>query len=223
MLNKEVLDVPRTGRRPGPTDTRAQILSAAAARFSASGYEPTTVRGVAADAGVDPALIRRFYGSKEQLFTEIAASVIRPEDIATLLGGPGADLGERLARYFLGLLGDIKQPGPLLALVRSAVTNEHAAALMRQFLAREVLGRIAVVLGVDHADLRAALAASQLVGLAVARYAVGLEALVATDSNDLVGWVAPVLQRYFTGPAPKRRPATSDTTHQEKSHDPVHP
>jgi AcrR family transcriptional regulator len=197
--------MPRTGRRRGMPDTRGQILQAAAAQFGASGYEATTVRKVAADAGVDPALIRRFFGNKEGLFTQVAASVLRPDEaIAALLQGPRRRLGERLARYFLGLLGDVHRPGPALSLIRPAVTSEHAAALMRRFLATEVLARIAAALGADHAELRAALAASQVVGLAVARAAVGLEPLVAAPEEELVAWVAPTLQRYFTGKAPTK-------------------
>jgi hypothetical protein len=111
-----------------------------------------------------------------------------------------------LARYFLGLLGDVDQPGPILGLIRSAVTSEHAAALMREFLAEEVLGRIAATLRSEDPDLRASLAASQLVGLAVARHAVGLRALTHADTEELVDWVAPTLQRYLTGRArPARR------------------
>jgi AcrR family transcriptional regulator len=197
--------MPRTGRRRGLPDTRGQILQAAAAHFGASGYEATTVRKVAADAGVDPALIRRFFVNKEGLFTQVAASVFRPDEaIAALLRGPRGRLGARLARYFLGLLGDVHRPGPALALIRPAVTSEHAATLMRRFLATEVLARIAAALGADHAELRAALAASQVVGLAVARSAVGLEPLVAAPAEELVAWVAPTLQRYFTGKAPIR-------------------
>jgi AcrR family transcriptional regulator len=193
----------RTGRRPGPSETRGLILRAAAAGFNARGYDATTLRGVAADAGVDPALVRRFFGSKERLFTEVAASVVRPDQsLQAVLQGPRGRLGERLARYFVGMLGDVERPGPLLGLIRAAVTNEHAATLMRRFVGGEILGRIAVELDLDQADLRAALAASQLVGLAVARYAVGLDALVAAETDALVAWVAPSLQRYLTGAPP---------------------
>lgn len=193
----------KPGRRPGPTATRDRILAAAATRFTASGYEGTSVRQVAADAEVDPALIRHFFGSKERLFTEVVASVVRPaEAITGALAGPRSGLGERLVRFFLGLLGDVRRPGPLLGLIRSAVTSEPAAGLMREFLADEVLGRIAATVRPDAADFRAALAASQLVGLAIARHAVGLKPLRTADIDELVAWVAPTLQRYLTGPAP---------------------
>jgi AcrR family transcriptional regulator len=194
----------KMGRRPGPSDTRGEILRAAAAAFTDYGYEATTLRGVAADAGVDPALIRRFFRDKERLFTEVVASVVRPDQaLEAALQGPRGRLGERLARYFLGQLGDVRQPGLLLGLIRSAVTSEHAATLMRRFVGREILGRIATELDLQQADLRAALVGSQLVGLAVTRYAVQLDALVATDADDLVAWVAPTLQRYLTGAGPR--------------------
>lgn len=193
----------RAGRRRGQSETRELILSAATARFTRSGYDATSVRRIAADADVDPALVRYFFGSKENLFIEVVAAVIHPEEaIAVLADGPVSRLGERIVRYFLGLLGDVHEPGPLLGLIRSAVTVERAAALLREFLAEKMLGPIATLTGSDEAELRAALAASQLVGLAVARHAVGLKALTTAETEHLVAWVAPTLQRYYTGDAP---------------------
>lgn len=177
------------------------------------------MRQVAVDAQVDPALVRHFFGGKEQLFAEVAASVIRPQEaVATLAAGPRDRLGERLSRYFLGLLGDLDRPGPLLGLIRSAVTSAHAATVMREFLARELLAPVAEQVRVDAPQLRTALAASQLVGLAVARYAVGLPALTRTDTEDLVGWVAPTLQRYLTG-----SPSSAGTPHASASAGPPAP
>lgn len=192
--------MPRTGRRPGPSSTREEITAAAAARFAAAGYDATSLRQVAADAGVDPALVRRFFGDKEGLFTAVASELIDPEAaVATVADGPPEQAGERLLRYFLGLLGDVDQPGALLGLIRSAVTSEHAATVMRRFLAGRVLGQITAGLHADHPEVRGALAASQLVGLAVTRYAVRLPPLTAAGAGDLAGWVAPVLQHYLTG------------------------
>ncbi len=190
----------RTGRRPGPTSTRASILAAAAGCFAAGGYDATSMRHVAATAGVDPALVRRCFGSKDQLFTEVAAALIVPgRALAAVADGAPEAAGERLVRYFLSLLGDVSQPGPLLGLIRSAVTSEHAAGLLRSLLAEQVLGELAASLGPGTTDMGAALAASQLVGLAVARYAVRLDALAAADTDDLVRWVGPVIQSYLTG------------------------
>ncbi len=190
----------RTGRRPGPSSTRGQILAAAARCFAEDGYDAASVRHVAAEAGVDPALVRRFFGGKQQLFTEVASALIDPaQALAAVTGGPADAAGERLLRYFLTLLGDVQQPGPYLGLIRSAVTSEHAADLLRGFLAERVLGEIAATLQAGRPDLRAALVASQLVGLAVARYAIRLDPLTAADTGELVRWVAPVLQYYLTG------------------------
>jgi AcrR family transcriptional regulator len=198
--------VVRTGRRPGPSSTRGQIVAAAASCFATAGYDATSVRRVAADAGVDPALVRRFFGGKEQLFTEVASALIDPaRAVAAVASGPAEAAGARLLRYFLALLGDVDAPGPFLGLIRCAVTSEHAAGLLRQFLAERVLGEIAAGLDADRPELRAALVASQLVGLAVARYAVRLAPLTAAGADELVRWAGPVLQYYLTGtePAPK--------------------
>ena len=192
--------MPRTGRRPGPSSTRAEITAAAARRFAAAGYDATSLRQVAADAGVDPALVRRFFGDKEQLFTAVASALIDPERaLAAVADGSPEAAGERLLRYFLSLLGDVSRPGPLLGLIRSAVTSEHAAGLLRRLLAEQVLREIAVSFPSGGPELGAALAASQLVGLAVARYAVRLPPLTAADTEELVRAVAPVLQYYLTG------------------------
>ena len=190
----------RIGRRPGPSSTRAEITTAAARRFAAAGYDATSLRQVAADASVDPALVRRFFGDKEQLFTAVASALIDPERaVAVVTGGPPGAAGERLLRYFLSLLGDVSRPGPLLGVIRSAVTSEHAAGLLRRLLAEQVLREIAVSFPSGRPEFGAALAASQLVGLAVARYAVRLPPLTAADTEELVSAIAPVLQYYLTG------------------------
>ena len=191
----------RMGRRPGPSTTRTLITAAAAQRFTAVGYDATSLRQVAADAGVDPALVRRFFGSKEQLFTAVASALIDPRRaLAAIAEGSADEAGERLLRYFLSLLGDVTQPGPLLGLVRSAVTSEHAARVLREFLAGGLLREIAATsVNSERSGLGAALVASQLVGLAVARYAVQLPSLTAADTQELVRTVAPVLQYYLTG------------------------
>jgi|tagenome__1003787_1003787.scaffolds.fasta_scaffold20901215_3 AcrR family transcriptional regulator len=194
----------RIGRRPGTSTTREEIVIAAAKAFSTVGYDATSVRGVAADAGVDPALVRRFFGGKEQLFSAVVTAVFQPERaVAMLLDGPRSQLGERLVTFVMALLGDVRRPGPLLGLMRSAATNDHAAEQIREFMANEMLGVVTQKLGVDRPELRAALAASQLVGLAIIRYAVRVDALVDASTEDVAGWVAPTLQRYLTGRGPE--------------------
>lgn len=196
----------RTGRRPGPSTTRDELLAAASVAFSALGYEGTSVRKVAADAKVDPALIRRLFGSKEQLFTQVAATAIDPDlMVSSVVEGPPEEIGDRLAEYFLSRLGTVEQPGPVLGLVRSAVSSPHAAALLRTFLSDQVLSRIATAAGADAPALRAALAASQLVGIAVTRYAVQFAPLVNLDVDEVAELIGPTLQRYLTKPL-RRRP-----------------
>ena len=208
----------RTGRRPGPSHTRGDILAAAARAFTTAGYEAASLRKIAAAAGVDPALIRRFFGSKEALFTAVAAAAIRPDEaISAVLDGPPERAGDRLARYYLRLLGEVRQPGPLLGVIRCAVTSEHAAALLRGFLAENILARIAAALGGDQPHLRAALTASQLAGLAVARYAVRLDPLVTASTSTLAAWIGPTLQAYLTAVAPPVRTQTPVTPGTEES------
>ena len=165
----------KTGRRPGRPDTRGEIVAAAARCFARAGYDATSTR-------------------------QVAAALIDPDRVVTAVAAGAADqAGERLLRYFLALLGDVQQPGPLLGVVRSAVTSEQAAHALRIFLAQRVLGGIAEALHIDQGEVRAALAASQMVGIAVSRYAVRLPALAAADDEQVIGWVAPVLQHYLTG------------------------
>lgn len=200
------------GRRPGNSGTRQRILDAAADRFTATGYDAVSMRGIATDAGVDPALVRHFFGSKEGLFSEMVADQIRPDRVAAAARTVPTDrLGPYLVRYFLTLLGEVDAPRPMLGIMRSAVSNDHAAGLLRRVIAERVLAPIAAST-VDRAELRASLCASQLVGMAVTRYAVRLPALVAASTEDVVAWLGPVLQRYLTGPPPADAHATTPPT-----------
>jgi hypothetical protein len=125
---------------------------------------------------------------------------VDPADFIPRLLAPGLDgLGERLVRVFVETW-DSPAGSPLLGLIRSVVGNEDAAALLREFVTREVLGRIARALELDRPQLRAALVASQLVGLAMIRYVVKVEPLASARTDDLVAWLGPTLQRYLTDP-----------------------
>jgi AcrR family transcriptional regulator len=193
----------RTGRRPGPNQTRAAILDAARAAFAERGYDGVSIRAVARDAGVDPALVHRFYGSKEELFVAAMALPFSPSQLVeSLLTGGVEELGERLVRTVLGLIDAPDTFAPILALIRGAVSNERAAALLREFIAREVLGRLAVAASPDRPELRASLAGSQIIGLAMARVVVGVPPLASTDRETVVACVGPAVQRYLTGALP---------------------
>jgi len=190
----------RTGRRPGPNQTRAAILRAARDAFAERGYDAVSVRSVARDAGVDPALVHRFYGSKERLFIAAMDLPVAPSELVAGLLADGVDrLGERLVRTFLELFDRPEAFAPLRALIRGAMSNERAAGLLREFITREVLGRLAAAASPDRPDLRASLAGSQVVGLAIARFVVAIPPLAGADRETVVACVGPTIQRYLTG------------------------
>jgi AcrR family transcriptional regulator len=190
----------RRGRRAGPSRTREEILEAARARFAARGYGATTMRDVAADAGVDVALVHYFFDTKPGLFAAVMALPVTPADVLEAELARGVEgLGGRIVRRFLALWDDPATGAALLALVRSAASHDEAAAMVRGFLGEEVVGRLAGALGPPRPELRATLAGSQLAGLAMARYVVRLEPLASADPEEIVAAVGPTLQRYFTG------------------------
>lgn len=107
------------------------------------------------------------------------------------------DLGERLARYFIGVWENPVSRAPLLAILRSALTHEAAAKVLRGFVLRRLLERIAAELDVPDPTFRAELAAAHMVGIAILRYVVRAEPLASTDPERIIAMVAPTLQRYL--------------------------
>src|SRR5205085_6673355 len=197
--------MPRTGRRPGLVRTREKILAAARSHFGREGYDKTTLRGIAARAGVDPALIPHYFGSKEGVFLAAVELPVDPSVFIPRLLEPGVEgLGERLVMFFLETW-DSPAGSSLLALIRSVVSSDLAAELLREFVTREVLGRLAVAIQLDEPQLRASLVATQLVGLAMLRYVIKVEALKSAGREELAGWIGPSIQRYLTEPVTPRR------------------
>jgi AcrR family transcriptional regulator len=190
----------RRGPRADVGDTRGAILAAARARFARHGYDGTRLRDVAADADVDVALVSYHFGSKDGLFAAAMDLVFNPAVLVEELMRDGpAQLGERLLRRLLQLGDDPRSGSPLVALVRSAAAHDRAAQLLRGFVEREVLGRIAAAVDALLRELRAALAGSQVVGLVMARYVVRVAPIASADPETLVRAVGPTLQRYLTG------------------------
>lgn len=194
----------RRGRRPRTesADTRDRILTVAREEFSERGYEKTSVRGIAKAAGVDSALVHHYFGTKEQVFeaaieVAFAPALNAPEAIAE---GPMDGVGERLTRFVFGIWENPTTRTPLLAIVRSAVNNEAAAAVFRRLIASQLLRRVAAQLDRPDAELRAELAAAQLVGCAMLRYVIKVEPLVSADVEQIIARVAPVVQGHLTGP-----------------------
>ena len=191
----------RTGRRPGNPDTRQAILDAAARTFGGVGYAGATIRAIAAEAGVDAALVHHYFGSKNELFLHTVKAPIDPGEIArSLAGGDPADLGVRLIRTLLGVW-DSPDRSALLAVVRSAMSDPSAARMIREFLGSQVIDRLLRAYRVpDHEiPFRGSLVASQIVGLITARYALGFEPLATAPPEVVVAAVGPTVQRYMTG------------------------
>ncbi len=191
----------RTGRRPGPTTTRQAIAAAARRQFSALGYDRTTMRGVASEAGVDPALVVHFFGSKQRLFLEVVELPVDPAAVVEQIAdGPRSEIGQRLAAFLLGVFENADLRDRWVAMIRAAASDPEAAKVLRGILETRLLTPLAEELGMEDARFRATLAGSQVVGLGMARYVVGVEPLASASPQKLAAAVAPTLQRYLTGP-----------------------
>jgi AcrR family transcriptional regulator len=188
----------RTGRRPGPSTTRAAILAAARRRFADEGYDATSLRAIAIDAGVDPGVVLHFFGSKDGLFQAAVGWPFDPARLAPVFAGPGSHVsGTRVARTFLELWDDPLTRASLEAVLRSAMSHRESARLLREFVVHELFARLVSHLDGADAGLRANLAAAQLIGVAILRYIVRIEPLASASTDDLVARLAPTLDRYF--------------------------
>ncbi|MGK5731290.1 TetR family transcriptional regulator [Streptomyces sp. URMC 124] len=200
---------PRRRGRPARTDAgggpgaRERILAAARAEFAERGYDKASIRAIARGAAVDPALVHHYYGPKEQIFAAAVAT-----DFAPALEAPGVvrpgdrdGLGERLTRFILGLWENPDTRDQLLAIVRSAVANETAAAVFRDLVTTRLMARIAGELDVTDPQLRSELAAAHLVGIAMLRYVIKVEPLASADLEQVIAMAAPAVQRHLTGDA----------------------
>jgi AcrR family transcriptional regulator len=191
----------RRGRRPAGEDTRAEILDAARAEFSAKGYDASSLRAIARLAEVDPALVHHYFDGKAALFVEAMSIPVNPLLlIEALLAGPREHVGARLAATFFDIWDSPEGRERLVALIRSAVSHEDAARMLREFLAREVFAKVALSMDVPQPHLRAGMAAAQMIGLAMMRYVIGFEPIVHASTEEIVALVAPTLQRYLADP-----------------------
>ncbi|MEU4097869.1 TetR family transcriptional regulator [Streptomyces sp. NPDC026673] len=191
------------GARAGTVETRERILAAARQEFSARGYDKTSIRSIAKSADVDPALVHHYFGAKEQVFAASIELSFEPAFGVPDVLAAGADgVGERLARFFIEIWENPVTRAPMLAIVRSAVTNDTAASVLRGIVLRRLLERVASELKVPDPRLRAELAGAQMMGIAIMRYVIKIEPLASADMEDVVALVAPTLQRYLTDPGP---------------------
>ena len=193
---------PRRGRRPGAPDTRAAILAAARATFAGNGYAGTSMRAVAAAAGVDPALVHHYFGTKDGLFLAALEVKVDPREAMVPVVAGGIDgAGERLLRVFVAVWDDEESRLPLLALVRGIV-EPGGQQLLRDGVLRMVLGPVGAALELDQPERRMAHVASQLVGLVLLRYLLAVEPLASMPTEQLVATYAPVIQGYLADPLP---------------------
>jgi AcrR family transcriptional regulator len=196
--------VRRSGRRPGNQDTKEAILSAARATFAEKGYDKASIRAIAGDAGVDPALVHHYFGTKEKLFLASLNAPINPgELIPQALSGPREQAGERLVRMALGVW-DSPAGAAALAIFRSALSNEWSARLLREFVVTQILRRAVseLVLDPDEAEMRSALLATQIAGVLVARYVLKVEPLASAAPERIVAAIGPNVQRFLDEPLP---------------------
>jgi AcrR family transcriptional regulator len=194
----------RTGRWRTGQENKQKVIAAAREHFK-RGYEQATVRGIAADAGVDVAMVYYFFGNKEGLFTASVLDI--PEhplhQLPLLLDEGPERIGARLVRAFVERwdAGDTFEP--LLTVWQSAAIQPLARKLLHDTLAGPVAERIAAEFGVADPVLRVELVTVHLMGLAFARYQLRIEPIASTNIDDLVAWIGPTVQRYLTGPTPE--------------------
>jgi AcrR family transcriptional regulator len=177
--------------------TRADILAAARLRFGSDGYERTTLRAVAADVGVDPALVIRYFGNKQTLFAEAAEFTL---DLPDLSGVEPDDVADALLPSFFAVWED---DPTFVALLRASMTSPLAADAMRRVFATQVAPKLAMITP-DHPAQRAGLMGAFVIGLATTRYVLANPAVADLSHDELIQWTRPVIRQLLVGPAPSQ-------------------
>ena len=190
----------RTGRRPGSSETREEIAIAARSLFAELGYERTSFRRIASAAGVDPALVVHFYGSKEQHYQEVMAlPTANSEPLERVADGPRETVGRRLSELLVGALENPATRTIVVGRIRCASTHPDAAALVRETVTRD-LHRLASALTDDRPDRRAVLVGTTLVGMALALDFVRVEPLASMSPSEVIETIAPTFHHYLVEP-----------------------
>lgn len=200
QTQKRSTRTPRTGRRPGTSTTREAILEAARTLFAERGYTAATIRAIAAEAGVDAALVVHFFGNKATLLAEAVEWPFDPAvEMPKLLANGKRQVGAKLVQLFVRTWDEEGTRNPVLTVLRASIVEPQAAEMMGQFLRRRLFGPLMQELGSDQPELRSNLAASQLIGLGLIRYVQRVEPLASAKPKEVVAWYGPTLQRYLTG------------------------
>jgi AcrR family transcriptional regulator len=196
----ESMNTKRRGPRPAGTDTREAILEAARQQFAEVGYGRTTLRSVGAAADVDPRLVLHYFGSKQELFLHAVQLPVDPDVLLPrIFDGDEAGIAERVAWALLSVLESPETRQPALAIVRAAASEPEAAEAIRRVLTERLLTPLTERIGGDHPELRASLIGSQFVGLAMARYVVGVEPLASAAPEQVVRALTPAIDHYLHG------------------------
>lgn len=190
----------RAGRRPGNPDTRSTILAAAESEFASKGFDRVSMRGIAKVAGVDPALVHHYFDSKDDVLLASLDVPFDPREVIPALTREGVvGLGPRIVRQFVAIWDDADNQGRLVAVIRASMSSDVAADLLRDGLVRLIVTPISEVIDAPDALLRAQCVASQLIGLATARYILRIEPLASASPDAVVARIGPTLQRYLEG------------------------
>jgi len=190
------------GRRPGAPDTRAAVLAAARASFAERGFRGTTIRAVASTAGVDPALVHHYFGTKDDLFLAAMELPVDPREvIAHVASGPVEEVAERFLTAFLGVWDDPAIQPALLTVARRVIEPGGDRLLSEGFLP-VVVQPVGALLGLDRPEHRMTLVASQVIGLILMRYVLRVEPLASLPKEAVIATYAPTIQRYLTGELP---------------------
>jgi len=176
--------------------TREAILKAAQELFAEQGYERATVRDIAARASIDPAMVIRYFGSKEGLFARATAFDLRLPDLTTIAKD---EIGATLVGHFVDVWEGALSNGSLISLLRAAATSDDAAAAIRSIFAGQVLPMLARVVPLPELPMRSGLVATQIMGIAVARYILKVPPVLAMDRAQIVRLLGPTMQRYVVG------------------------
>nr|WP_099024151.1 TetR family transcriptional regulator [Mycolicibacterium palauense] len=191
--------VRKRGRRQGGPVPRDAVLAAAKRRFADQGYEKTTLRQIADDAGVDPSMVSYLFGSKNELFRESLKLIIDPESLVAAMAGPPDQIGLRLSRVYLQIWEGPDTGPTMAAMLASATSNNDAHEAFRDFMQGYVLTAVSEALGSGpDTRLRAMLAATNLVGTALLRYVMKIGPLADVSADELLAMLAPCVQRYLT-------------------------
>lgn len=190
----------RPRKERGGASTRSAILRSAADEFAERGYEAASLRAIARRAGVDPALVHHYFDGKPDLFAATLEAPLRPDRVLeVVLAGPRDAVGESLVRYLLERLDDDRAARRMVVILRTVLGGGPGTRMVREFLTREVLAKLAALNEGADAGLRAELAAAQLVGLIVTRYALRVEPIASAPADELARRVGPVVQWHLFG------------------------